>query len=183
MYEQNKLAWLEESGMVVYRCHDVWDVFPDIGVRDSWASGLGFEGPPLKSDGYYRVEDVSGQTFEQLCRHVASRMQSVQQQGVLSVGDPDRGISRLGLGTGAITKLDQMIALGADVCILCDDYFRYVRDGALYQDLDIPFLVVNHGAKEEWGIENMARYAGERFGGVPLHFIPQGCPYRIVTAG
>ena len=53
--------------MAVYRCHDVWDVIPEIGVIDSWASGLGFTGTPIKKDGYYRVEDVSGQTFGELC--------------------------------------------------------------------------------------------------------------------
>lgn len=180
-HEQPKLAWLQKSDLVVYRCHDVWDVIPQIGVRDSWASGLGFEGSPLKLDGYYRLEDVSGQTFGQLCRHVASRVRPVGQGGVLAVGDPDRKISRLGLGTGAITELDRMISIGADVCIICDDYFRYVRDGALLQDLEIPFVVVNHGAKEEWGIENLFKYAQEKFSSVPVHFIPQGCPFRIVS--
>jgi len=178
-HEQPKLVWLQESGLVVYRCHDVWDVIPQIGVRDSWASGLGFEGPPLKLDGYYRLEDVSGRTFGQLCRHVASRVWLVGQEGVLAVGDPDRKISRL--GTGAITELDRMISLGADVCIICDDYFRYVRDGALLQDLEIPFIVVNHGAKEEWGIENFYKYAQEKFSSVPVHFCPQGCPFHIVS--
>ena len=58
--EQDKLTWLQDSGMAVYRCHDVWDVVPKIGVRDSWAMGLGFPEIPLVDDGYYRVEDVSG---------------------------------------------------------------------------------------------------------------------------
>ena len=117
--------------MVVYRCHDVWDVIPEIGVIDSWATGLGFTGTPLTRDGYYRVEDVSGQTFGQLCEHVAQKMKSVGQEGILAVGDADTQVNRLALGTGAITKLDKIIDLGADVGIICDDYFRYVRDGAL----------------------------------------------------
>ena len=40
-----KRAWLAETGMVVYRCHDVWDVMPEHGIRDSWARGLGLVGP------------------------------------------------------------------------------------------------------------------------------------------
>ena len=179
-FEQDKLAWLQESGLAVYRCHDVWDVIPEIGVRDSWAKGLGFEGEPLKVDGYYRVEDVSGQTFGEVCKHVASKMQSVGQEGVLAVGDANRPVNRLALGTGAITRLDKIRELEADVCVLCDDYFRYVRDGALFQDLDLPFIVVNHGAKEEWGIENLFRHARDTFPEVPTHFIAQGCPYQIV---
>lgn len=73
-----------------------------------------------------------------------------------------------------------MIDLGADVCIICDDYFRYVRDGALYQDVGLPFIVVNHGAKEEWGIENLFRHAKESFPDLAVHFLDQGCPYQIV---
>lgn len=180
-HEQGKLEWLQKSGIVVYRCHDVWDVMPEIGVRDSWARGLGFTGKPLVSDGYYRVEDVSGLTFGELCQQVASRVHSVGQEGVLAVGDAERPVSRLGLGTGAITHLDGMLALNVDVCAICDDYFRYVRDGVVFQEQEIPFMVVNHGAKEEWGIENLYRYAQENFPDVPVHFIPQGCPYRIIS--
>ena len=32
---------LEEYGIVVYRCHDGWDTYPEIGVVDSWAAALG----------------------------------------------------------------------------------------------------------------------------------------------
>ena len=123
---------------------------------------------------------MSGQTFGQLCDLVAEKMKSVGQEGVLAVGGSDAQVNRLGLGTGAITKLDKMIDLGADVCIICDDYFRYVRDGALYQDLGVPFIVVNHGAKEEWGIQNLFYHAKESFPDVDVQFLDQGCPYRIV---
>ena len=178
--EQEKLAWLQEKGMVVYRCHDVWDVMPRIGIRDSWATGLGFEGAPLVDAGPYRLDDVSGHTFESLCQLVADRARLVGHECVLAVGDPVQEVSRVGLGTGAITKLEKMVELGADVCVICDDYFRYVREGALYEDLGIPYIVVNHGAKEEWGMENLYEYAKQTFGDLPVHFIPQGCPYRLV---
>ena len=179
--EQGKLAWLRETGMVVYRCHDVWDLIPRIGVRDSWARGLGFEGSPLRMAGYYRVEDVTGHTVESLARHVADRMRTVAQPGLLVVGDGGRPVTRLGLGTGAAFQLDEMLGLGADVWVICDDYFRFVRDGALLRDLEIPYFVANHGALEEWGIQNLARHAGSSFPGVPVHFLPQGCPYRFVA--
>lgn len=180
LLEQPKLEWLKASGMTVYRCHDVWDLFPGAGVRDRWAAGLGFTGLPLKLDGYYRLEDVAGHTFHSLCAHVAARMKTVRQEAVLAVGDPARKVSRLGLGTGALTKLEKMLELGADVCVVCDDYFRHVRDGALFQDLGVPFIVVNHGAKEEWGMEGLFRHARAAFASIPVHFLPQGCPYRIV---
>jgi len=181
--ERPKLGWLQETGMVVYRCHDVWDVMPEVGVVDSWAAGLGFRGAPLAQVKYYRVEDVSGRTFGQLCRDIADRVRGVGQEGVLAVGDPGAPVTRLALGTGAITKVQTMLSLNADVCVVCDDYFRTVRDGALLQDLGVPYLIVNHGAKEEWGIANLHAHVQGAFADVPVHFIAQGCAYRIVASG
>ncbi len=180
-FEQGKLTWLRENGMVVYRCHDVWDLMPTVGVRDSWARGLGFEGAPIRLHGYYRVEDVTGHTVETLARHVADRIRSAGQPGVLVAGDARKPVTRLGLGTGASFQLDLMLGLGADVWVICDDYFRWVRDGALLRDMEIPFLVANHAALEEWGIENLARHAEASFS-APVHFLPQGCPWRLVSA-
>ncbi len=33
---QPKFDWLRETGMVVYRCHDFWDNYPDEGIRWNW---------------------------------------------------------------------------------------------------------------------------------------------------
>jgi len=34
---KEKRRWLEESGLVVLRCHDLWDKVEGIGIPDSWA--------------------------------------------------------------------------------------------------------------------------------------------------
>ena len=51
---QTKRQWIEEHGMVVIRCHDVWDAMPG-GIVDSLALALGF-GPEsyFKSVGHHR---------------------------------------------------------------------------------------------------------------------------------
>ena len=38
--EKPKFEWIEETGLVVYRCHDFWDRFSGEGIRDSWQRGL-----------------------------------------------------------------------------------------------------------------------------------------------
>lgn len=176
--EQPKVAWLRESGMVVYRCHDLWDMIPEIGVRDSWARGLGFEGEPLAERGFCRIEDVSGHSFGSLTAQIAARVKSVGQQAVLAVGDEDQAVTRLALGGASALK--ETLALGADVVLGYDDYFRQVRDGALLKDLGVPYLIVNHGTLEEWGVANMAPYLREHFPSVPVHHLAQGCIYRVV---
>jgi putative NIF3 family GTP cyclohydrolase 1 type 2 len=178
--EQPKVAWLRDSGLVVYRCHDLWDMMPGIGVRDSWARGLGFEGEPLETIGFCRIEDVSGHTFGSLSRQIAARVKSIGQQAVLAVGDDDQPVTRLALASGA-SALTTMIEHGADVMLCYDDYFRQVRDGAVLKDLGIPYLIVNHGTLEEWGVSNLAPYLSSNFPSVPVHHLPQGCIYRVVA--
>jgi len=180
--EQGKAAWLRESGLVVYRCHDLWDLFPDLGVRDSWARGLGFPGAPLAESGFSRIEDVSGRTFGSLAADIAARVAPLGQSGVLAAGDPSQPVTRLALASGA-SALETVLDLGADVILCYDDYFRQVRDGALLRDIGVPYLVVNHGTLEEWGLRNLAQYLAGQFPGCPVHHLAQGCTYRIVTAG
>ena len=44
----------------------------------------------------------------------------------------------------------------------------------------MPYLVVNHGTLEEWGVRNLGDYLRAHFPSIPVHFLPQGCIYRIV---
>src|SRR5947209_14534435 len=67
-----KREWIEESGLTILRCHDVWDQLPGIGIPDAWAQHLGFSNP-IVSEGFYRVFDVRGHTARSLALHVASR--------------------------------------------------------------------------------------------------------------
>jgi len=48
--------------------------------------------------------------------------------------------------------LTRMLDLAADVSLTCHNYFRFVRDGAFLRDLGAPFIAVDHGTLEEWGI-------------------------------
>jgi hypothetical protein len=178
--EQPKLAWLRESGLVVYRCHDLWDMMPGLGVMDSWARGLGFDGEPLAVDDFCQIRDVSGHTFGSLCAQVAQRVKPLGQQAVLAVGDDDQPVTRLAFSGGA-SMLAKMVGLGADVWLGYDDYFRQVRDGALLRDIGIPYLLVNHGTLEEWGVRNLADYLRDHFPSVPVHLLAQGCIYRVVS--
>jgi len=180
--EQPKLEWLRESGLVVYRCHDLWDLMPGLGVMDSWARGLGFQGKPLATLDFCRIEDVSGHTFGSLCAQIAARVRDVGQQAVLAVGDDDQPVTRLVLGSSG-SMLTKVLEAGADVWLGYDDYFRQVRDGALLRDLGVPYLVVNHGALEEWGVRNLGPYLREHFPSLPVHVLTQGCIYRVVSAG
>jgi len=40
--------------------------------------------------------------------------------------------------------------------------------------------MVNHGTLEEWGIANLGEYLEGHFPSVPVHYLRQGCIYRLV---
>ena len=185
-----KRAWLAETGMVVYRCHDVWDVMPEHGIRDSWARGLGLGGPLLAADdrGWYGLFDVLPQTVHALAQHFASRLGEIGQDQVQVLGDATRTVEHLAIDTGAACRVPQMAQLrasdgsGPDALLVTDDGMSFWADGSWALDRDLPLLVVNHATAEEWGMQSLATYLQVHFPGIPVHHFPQGCQYQSVRA-
>ena len=99
---------------------------------------------------------------------------------MLVTGDLDRRVSRIATGTGAIDDPLEMRALGADVALIVDDYYRHVREGAHVRELGLSTITVNHGVAEEWGVRNLAAYLGEAFPELEVFHISQRCPYTMV---
>ncbi len=177
---QAKIDLLDESGMVVYRCHDVWDVFPKLGVVDSWAAGLGLSGPPVAEAKYYAAYEVGPVTVEQLAREIAARVRPLGQNAVEYSGPPDQAVTRLAVGTGAITNPFQMLELGADCLLVTDDGVCGWAQTTWLIDQGIPSIRVNHCVAEEWGVENLAGYLRETFAPVPVHYVGIGSLYTHV---
>ncbi|MYB76086.1 MAG: hypothetical protein F4X83_03120 [Chloroflexi bacterium] len=185
-----KRAWLAETGMVVYRCHDVWDVMPTHGIRDSWACGLGLEGPLLAEDErrWYGLFGVPSQTVHDLAQGFAARLSAIGQDQVQVVGDLTRTVERLAIGTGAACCVPDMARLRdqegryPDALLVTDDGMSFWRDGSWALDRGLPLLVVNHATAEEWGMRSLAEYLKAHFPGVPVQHFPQGCQYQSVRA-
>ncbi len=177
-HARRKRAFLAETGMVVYRCHDVWDAMPEVGIPDSWGKGLDLGGRVVNSAKFYRVYEREPLTVEALAGHVLQRVRPLGQEHVDVVGDPAKVVSRVAIGTGAITDVVQMVGLGADALIVTDDGIRYWKGGSWALDAGLPLLVVNHATAEEWGMQSLTRYLREQFPEVPIRHIPEGCMYR-----
>jgi len=177
---REKRRFIEAHGLVVIRCHDLWDQVPDLGIPDSWGACLGL-GQAIGGEGYYRMYDVSGMTAEGLAREIASRTQAYGQEAVQLIGPGERPVRCAAIGTGAITPfLHYLTELDADVGICTDDGIAYWRDGAYAIDAGIPLIVVHHAVSEEAGMISLARHLQSRFPDVPVHHIPQKCMYRLI---
>jgi len=179
--EEEKSSFLRNTALTIIRCHDLWDVMPEIGIVDSWSTFLGFEGEPTASARFYNAHDLEpGTTLGTLSRRILDRVKDVGQEVVMMFGNPDTPVSRIAVGTGAITKFRVMASLGADVLLLTDDGTRLWESAAWFRDTGVSGLLVNHATAEEPGVRNLATWIRDEFG-IETHFIPQGCLYRAVT--
>ncbi len=177
----DKRRFIEENELVILRCHDLWDQIPAIGIADSWGEWLGL-GKAIDGEGYFRVYDVSGKTALQVAQEVVLRTTLFGQEAVALVGPPEREVTRVSIGTGAITPFLECIALyKVDLAICTDDGTHYWRDGGYAIDMGIPLIVVNHAVSEEAGVLNLAKHLQVHFPNIPVHHIPQGCMFKLIS--
>jgi putative NIF3 family GTP cyclohydrolase 1 type 2 len=175
-----KRKFIHESGIVLLRCHDLWDRYPGIGITDGWAEFLGFS-DPVGSASYIRAFDVSDRTAGDIAHQVAKKVAPLGQDAVEFIGSETQSVNRIAIGCGAATPFTRYLKeLKADMALCSDDGFTYWRDGALAIDLDIPVVVVNHAVSEEYGMKLLADHLAKRFSQVPVKHIPQRCMFKLI---
>ena len=180
-----KEAWLKGTGMVVIRCHDMLDQMPGFGIQDSWAKWLGFEGHPFEQmDAYRRVYRIEPRSLTALAQEVAAKCAPIGQHWVEYVGEPDRQIERVGIGTGAIvggvTVLAQYRDRGADAVLLTETT-RW-QDLAWAEDVGLAILLIDHAVSEAPSLRALAQHLVERYPDLPVRYLPAECPTRLALA-
>lgn len=176
-----KKALLDDTGITVLRCHDTWDRMPDVGIPDAWAAFLGFETEERPTENFYKICLTGGMTVGETARQVMERVRLLGQDSVLIFGDQARRAERMAVGTGAITNLPAMHALGADLILATDDGMNFWDGGLWARDIDVPILIVNHATSEKPGMMAMASYLEGKFSGIPVTYLDVDFPYVTVT--
>ncbi len=172
-----KREWLETEAMTVLRCHDFWDDFPGIGIHGAWAKALGLTGEPVETDRFYEIHAVGSTTAGELAQRILEQVTKYNQKVVHLVGDPKTPVTKIGVGTGAITDYRVLHGMGADVLLLTDDGTKLWESGQWASDSGVPLILVNHATAEEPGMVTLARYLREHFPGIHVEHIPVGCLY------
>ena len=180
--EKKKL--LDDTGMVVYRCHDVWDRFPNEGIQDSWVGGLGLGGRPYVDDDsrWLRVYEIEETPLSEISRDIAAKLKPLGQEAVQLVGDPAKMCRTLATGIGCyggMSRFRTMISMGAGAIIATE--VGYWRDVRWAEDMGVGLIICSHAVSEAWGVRNLAKYIERTFPDVPVHYIDVGCPYRLVS--
>ena len=180
-HHAEKRRLIEELDITLLRCHDTWDRMPDVGIPDAWARFLGFDSEPRPVESFYKLCLVGPATAGALAETVLTRVRDLGQQTVGLIGGRDTEVSRMAVGTGAITRLAEMAKLGADCVLATDDGLSTTAGGLWSLDLEIPVLVVNHATAELPGMMALAGYIEEQFPGVPVTYLPGEFPYDAVS--
>ncbi len=179
---RQKKAFIEENGLTIIRCHDVWDRVPEIGIPDAWGRYLGWT-KVVRQQTFYRVYELPPTTAGELAKQVAAKVAPLGQTGVQLIGPADKVIRTVAIGTGAITSFRTMITdLKADLALCTDDGFTYWSDGAMALDMGYPVIVVNHPCAEEIGMAQLANHLREKYPAVPVHHIAQKCMFATIRA-
>lgn len=179
---KRKRAFIEESGLTIIRCHDVWDRVPEIGIPDAWGKYLGWT-KVVRQQTFYRVYELPPIPAGELAKQVAAKVASLGQHGVQLIGPADKTIRTVAIGTGAITSLRTMFTdLKADLALCTDDGFTYWSDGAMALDMGYPVILVNHPCAEEFGMVQLANHLREKYPAVPVHHIAQKCMFATIQA-
>jgi len=167
-----KAALLAETGMVVLRCHDVWDGWPGIGIRDSWAAWLELGEPvALPEHPWHAVYAMDPKPLRDFAQHVAGKVASLGEDSVSVMGDPDHVVSNPAIGVGCGGPDKDCVDLGADVLIVCYDGASYWSTRERLAELGAAVIAVEHGTSEMPGLMNLAKYLDETFPELTVHYL------------
>ena len=160
-----KQQLLEETGMVVLRIHDCWDVWPGIGIGDSWAKGLGLTERITNGEAspWHSLYAIPEQSLRDFARHVAERIRPLGEDSVQVIGDPEMRVHRPSTGVGCGGPDQEMVEMGSDVLIVCYDGASYWSVRERLAESGVGVISVEHGTSEMWGMENLAKHLTETF--------------------
>jgi len=168
---------LEEYGIAVYRCHDGWDTYPEMGIVDSWAAALGLGDRVAGTAGapVYKIREAK---LGELAKKINEIM---GLDGVRVVGDLGRVVSMVGLGIGAwgsIGILERLLLAGAEVMIVGETTDWSTIRAAV--DSGMAIIETSHATSENFGVWNLAERLKAVFSPVPVHYCEVGCPWTLV---
>lgn len=176
-----KRMLLDDVGITVYRCHDTWDRFPVFGIVDSWAEYLGFQTEVRDEYSFYKVCLTGGLRAGEVAKQVIKKTASLGQKWVSIMGDPERIVNRLVVGTGAITRLPEMAEMGGELLLTTDDGMHSTYNGLWSVDLGHTVITVCHATSEIPGMMNLEKYLNQTFPDMNAVYFPCGFPLPTLT--
>lgn len=178
---EDKARWIRENGLVIIRCHDVWDKFPEIGIPYAFGQALGFSNEAIiRREMFYNVYQTDAVPALEMAKRIAAKLNIAGQPGVAFYGDENQTVRSVGVGTGCICDPMKYMQLDPDLYIAIDDTVRTWIQTTYAEDTGKPLVVVNHGTSEEFGMQFLSKHLSATFQDLKVIHYKQGCTYRWI---
>lgn len=179
--QQQKLAYIREHHLVVWRFHDTWHLRKPDGILAGMVEELGWK--THKNSANPHLFTFPPMTVEQ----IAAKLQaSTRARAIRIVGDPTMKVTGVALMPGASGAERQIKMLEQDEVQLLVagessewETVPYVQDASA-EGRHKSLILLGHEVSEEAGMEECARWVHTLFPAIPVVFIPAGEPFHIV---
>jgi hypothetical protein len=170
---------IDENQITIIRCHDVWDTMPQVGIPFGWGRFLRL-GEPLCINKYLHIYKIAPQKAIEFAKGIVKMTSVLGQDAIGFYGDPNRTVTKVGIGTGCCGKPWDFYKMGADIAIVVDDIMRAWEAGEWCNDTGFPAVVVNHAVSEVPAMSSLADTLIKRYPELKVMHIPQKCSYLTV---
>jgi putative NIF3 family GTP cyclohydrolase 1 type 2 len=176
--EAQKLAYIREHHLVVWRFHDAWHQHHPDGILEGMTEEIGWT--PYQDKTEPHLFTLPATTVEQL---VDSLHEKLGSRTMRIIGDPKMQVTHIALLPGA-SGLERQVKMleRDDVQVLVAgeasewETVEYVRD-AVAQGRRKALILLGHEVSEEGGMEYCATWLKGVFPGMPIEFVPAGQPF------
>lgn len=173
-----KLAFIKEHHMVVWRFHDHWHRRNPDGIEVGMIHALGWEAFQDKQNPYLFA--IPETTLEKIAAELKSRL---QLHTMRVVGDPKMKLTRVALSPGAAGMTREIGALEPPpIQLLITGESRewetveYAAD-AVSEKKNKALIVLGHIPSEQAGMEECTRWLKTFISEVPVEFVPAKQPF------
>jgi putative NIF3 family GTP cyclohydrolase 1 type 2 len=181
--QQQKLAYIREHHLVVWRFHDTWHLRKPDGILAGMVKQFGWEAYESESDPH--LFTLPRMTVGQIA---AALQAKTGAWAIRIVGDPQMTVTSVALMPGAAGSDRQIKALEQDgVELLVAGEARewetvpYVEDAAA-EGKHKALILLGHEVSEEAGMAECARWVKTVVPGMPVEFISANEPFHTVAA-
>ncbi len=175
-----KIAYIREHHLVLFRLHDGWHLRKTDGIAEGWVRMAGWE--TFRKPGEQFFFTLPATTLETLAQHLQKIFGA---RIVRVVGDPKLKVTNIAYAPGASGEQKQIRALERDdveVLVAGEssewETVEYVRD-AMLEGRHKALILLGHATSEEIGMENCARWLKTVFPGLKVDYVPAGEPYWL----
>lgn len=176
--QAQKLAYIKQHHLVVWRFHDTWHLRRPDGILEGVVNEFGWK--PYQSTADPHLFTIPQTTVAGLAAALHSKAGS---RIIRVVGDPDMGVTHVALLPGASGLSRQVKMLERDdVQVLVAgeasewETVEYVRDAAA-QGRHKALILLGHEVSEEAGMRYCAQWLKGVLPGVPVEYIRAGEPF------